>query len=62
MNEFIQDAEKLYYNLNILDVFCKSLNRDPIKIYMEISTKNLIVANKLCGPILASDQYLSYVL
>jgi hypothetical protein len=55
MNEFVQDAEKLYHNLNVLDIFCKSQNRDPIKIYMEISTKNLIVANKLCGPILASD-------
>jgi hypothetical protein len=57
MNEFLKDAEKVYHNLKILDVYSKSSNRDPIKIYLEISTKNLIIGNKLCGPTLVSDQY-----
>ena len=58
---YLADAKRTAENLNLLGIY-ESEKRDPFKIYIEMSTKNLIVGNRLSGPCLASDPHIANLL
>lgn len=54
LSEFLEDAKRCHHNLKLLAMY-EAPKRDPVKIYFEISVKNLILSNRLTGPALAGD-------
>ena len=54
LNEFLEDAKRSHHNLKLLGMY-DAPKRDPVKIYFEMSVKNLILGNRLTGPALAGD-------
>lgn len=59
--QYLADAKRTADNLDLLGIY-RSEKRDPFKIYMEMSTKNLIIGNRLSGPCLASDPHVARLL